>query len=165
MPLRRRYKLKHWFWGVAWLAVLLSLCVFFGSWTFASVRAGLLLMHRFPFDNRLLLYTPGGVALALSLVVAFSLPRYRLAALAATGAAAAAMIYPEVQAWYVWNVMRDHTANIGYGILKMGLPLTAPVAAILAGVSVAVVKAIVWETPASADSSGASRRTFPPIVG
>jgi uncharacterized membrane protein YfbV (UPF0208 family) len=71
---------------------------------------------------------------ALSALIVLFSRRLRIAGLVALGAAATTMIYPEVQAWYVTNVMRDHTANIGYGILKMGLPITAPAAAILAGV-------------------------------
>ena len=33
--------------------------------------------------------------------------------------------------WYTWNVLNDHTANIGAGLLALGQPLIAPVAAVV----------------------------------
>lgn len=164
MPLRRRYKLKHWFWGVAWIAVLLGVRAIVGPWSMAPLHAAVIARHWFPMDNVPMLYAPGAVAVSLSLLVAIFSSRFRIAGSFALLAAAMAMIYPEVQAWYVWNVMRDHTANIGYGILKMGLPLTAPAAAILAGVSAAVLKAIVWEAPSSDVASLREPGAYPPIM-
>jgi hypothetical protein len=50
---------------------------------------------------------------------------------------------PWFSIWYAWNVLNDHTANIGAGLLAIGQPLIAPVGAVLGALFGIVVEAAV----------------------
>lgn len=50
---------------------------------------------------------------------------------------------PWFSIWYAWNVLNDHTANIGAGLLAIGQPLLAPGGAMLGALVGRVVETAV----------------------
>ena len=82
--------------------------------------------------------TPGLVTIGLLVVWALKARKhYWVFGLAVLGCLISAAT-PWFSMWYAWNVLNDHTANIGAGLLAMGQPLIAPVGAVL-GASFGIV--------------------------
>ena len=82
--------------------------------------------------------TPALVTLVLLALLALKVGKhYWVFGFAALGFLLSAAT-PWFSMWYAWNVLNDHTANIGAGLLAMGQPLIAPVGAVL-GASFGIV--------------------------
>ena len=75
--------------------------------------------------------TPALVTLAVIAVWAWKAGKpHWVFGIAALGCLIAATS-PWFAMWYAWNVLNDHTANIGAGLLAIGQPLLAPAGAVL----------------------------------
>lgn len=77
--------------------------------------------------------TPGLVTLVLLTACAWIVgKRHLVFGMAAVGCLMSAAT-PWLAMWYASNVLNDHTANIGAGLLGLGQPLLAPLGALLGG--------------------------------
>lgn len=155
MPLRRRYTVRHFF--AATVAVAAAVAVLSGigpveMWPLHAVVLAQAVFGEMEWGPAF--YYPGLAVVAGLLGLAVFRRRQRLATAVALVAAVATLAYPEFQAWYVWNVVGDHTANIGYGLLKMGLPVTVPINAALAWGFAALGSALVWEQSKNNPAAG-----------
>ena len=87
--------------------------------------------------------TPAVVTLALLAVWAWMAGKhYWVFGFAVLGCLLSAAM-PWFSMWYAWNVLNDHTANIGAGLLAIGQPLLAPVGAVLGALIGIVVETAV----------------------
>lgn len=76
-------------------------------------------------------FTPALVTLGLVALWAWNVGRhYWVFGFAALGCLLSAAT-PWIAMWYAWNILNDHTANIGAGLLALGQPLIAPLGAML----------------------------------
>ncbi len=156
MPFRRRYSLRQALGAMTAIGVLLGILFAIGSSSVWMLYPALLVNSLTgDFEYELWLYAGGALAVVFFVGLALRSRRHRLAAVCAVLAAVAAMAFPAAQAWYVWSVVGDHTANIGYGMLMMGMPISAPISAMVGWLVAAVAQRLIWEPAGPLDEEEA----------
>ncbi len=158
MRLRRRYRTRGLLWLTTGVSFLLAGCHYFGG--FVWVMQAALLSQRFFGQDHTAALVPAGVALGAGILGALFWRGRRFESVLAALAITLSLLSPRFLAWYTWNVVGDHTANIGVGILMLAQPILAPVAGFTGWLIGWALKSAIFEfDPADSPSTAGEQRS------
>lgn len=128
MPLRRRYRTRSLLLLATGVSLLMAAFHLLG--VFGWIVQAAMISQRYFGQDRAAALLPAGVVLGVTVLGTIFWRSRRVESVLAALAVMISLLSPRFLTWYTWNVVGDHTANIGAGILMLAQPVLAPVAGI-----------------------------------